>query len=165
MSRVLIDAILRTWARQRDYAQRLVADLSSADMTSQPIPGITLNHPAWIFSHIGLYPSVLSAILRGAPFQDPITSPYGKDSRPVADPAAYAEKDALMAHYFRDHDELAQTLAATDESVLARPIPLPRWEQRFPFIADAIVHLMIDHEMGHLGQLSAWRRAGGRSSV
>jgi len=165
MSNVIVDAILRTWERQRDYAARLVADLTDADMLSQPVPGVVMNHPAWVFSHIGLYPPVLSAILRGTPFTDPITTPYGKDSKPLADPRAYAPKAQLMEQYFRGHDELAEALAEADPAVLAKPIPLARWQQRFPFIADAIVHLMIDHEMGHLGQVSAWRRAGKRPSV
>ncbi|MBC7773603.1 MAG: DinB family protein [Pyrinomonadaceae bacterium] len=165
MSKVIVEAILRTWDRQRDYAMRLVADLSQDDMISQPVPGVIMNHPAWVFSHIGLYPPVLSAILRGEPFEDPINSPYGKDSRPLSEAAAYAEKSTLMDGYFRGHDDLAATLARADLGVLALPIPLARWKQRFPFVADAIIHLMIDHEMGHLGQISAWRRAGKRASV
>ena len=74
MSRVLIDAILRTWERQRDYAERLVADLSDADMVSQPVPGVIMNHPAWVYSHVGLYPPVLAAILREESFEDPAKS-------------------------------------------------------------------------------------------
>jgi uncharacterized damage-inducible protein DinB len=56
-------------------------------------------------------------------------------------------------------------LERIDPSRLAGAIPLERWKQRFPLIADAVVHLMIDHESTHLGQVSAWRRAGGRPSV
>lgn len=165
MERVLIDAILRTWARQRDYAQRLVADLSDADMVSQPVPGVVMNHPAWTFGHIGIYPPVLAAILEGRPFEDPIHHRYGRDSRPLPDPAAYPPKAELMAAYLEGHDRLAAVLERTDPAVLAQPIPLERWKSRFPLIADAVVHLMIDHESTHLGQVSAWRRAGGRPSV
>lgn len=167
-TKVLVNAILGSWAMQRDYAARLTADLSDADMTSQPVPGAVLNHPAWVFSHLSLYPPVLTAILRGAKegeFADPIKSPYGKDSRPVADAAVYRPKRELLAAYFAGHDELARVLSETDASLLARPIPLARWQQRFPLVADALVHLMLDHEAGHLGQVSAWRRAGGRAAV
>lgn len=165
---VLIDAILGSWAKQRDYAARLVADLSDSDMVSQPVAGVVMNHPAWVFSHLSLYPPTLSAILRGAregEFADPIKSPFGKDSKPVGEAGAYLPKAALMAQFFDGHDELAAVLAATDAAALARPIPLKRWEQRFPRVADALVHLMLDHEAGHLGQVSAWRRAGKRPSV
>jgi hypothetical protein len=165
MNKPIVDAILRTWDRQRDYAVRLVADLSQSDMVSQPVPGVVMNHPAWIFSHIGLYPPVLAAILREESFVDPINSPFGKDSKPLSDAGAYADKATLMDAYFRGHDELAETLMRADLNVLAKPIPLARWKERFPFIADVIVHLMVNHEAGHLGQVSAWRRAGKRPSV
>jgi hypothetical protein len=161
----LIPAVLRTWARQRDYAVRLVADLSDADMVAQPIGGVTLNHPAWTFGHIGIYPPVLAAILESRPFEDPIKHRYGRDSKPQSDPAAYPPKAKLIADYLAGHDRLAAVLEAADPAVFDAPIPLARWKERFPFVADAIVHLMIDHESTHLGQVSAWRRAGGRAAV
>lgn len=161
----LVQALLRTWARQRDYAERLVADLSDTDMVSQPVRGVTMNHPAWTFGHIGIYPPVLAAILRGQQFEDPITHKYGRESKPLSDHKAYPPKAELMSTYFVGHDDLAATLERTEPAVLSKSIPLARWKERFPLIADAIIHLMIDHESGHLGQVSAWRRAGGRPPV
>src|ERR1043166_6831693 len=160
MPDALIQAVLRTWSRQRDYATRLVADLSDSDMVGQPIPGVTMNHPAWVFAHIGIYPPVLAAILESRPFDDPISHKFGRDSRPLPDASAYPPKAPLMADYLAGHDAPAAVLERTDPAVLTRPIPLPRWKERFPLIADAIIHLMIDHESAHLGQVSAWRRAG-----
>jgi hypothetical protein len=158
-------AIVRTWQRQREYAQRLVADLNDRDMLSQPVPGVVMNHPAWTFAHIALYPPVLAAILRSQSFRDPLDSPYGRGSRPSSDPGAYPPKGKLMADYFSAHDDLESALRDADPALLARPIPLARWEQRFPLIGDAVVHLMLHHESAHLGQISAWRRAGGRPPV
>lgn len=165
---VLVNAILGSWAQQRAYAARLVADLNDADMVSQPVPGVVMNHPAWVFSHLSLYPPTLSAILQGAregEFADPIKSPFGKDSKPVADAAAYLPRETLIASYLDGHDKLAAVLVSVKHEVLGRPIPLKRWEQRFPLVADALVHLMLDHEAAHLGQVSAWRRAGKRPAV
>ena len=124
-----------------------------------------MNHPAWTFGHIGIYPPVLAAILRGQSFEDPITHKYGRDSRPLSDPKAYPPKSELMAAYLAGHDDLAAALELADAAVLSRPIPMARWKERFPIVADAVVHLMIDHESTHLGQVSAWRRAGGRAAV
>lgn len=165
MTNPLIPAILRSWAHQRDYAQRLVADLSDEDMVSQPVRGVTMNHPAWTLSHLSAYPPVLRAILRGEPFDDPKNHPHGRDSRPSPDVHDYPRKEALLRDFFAVHDDLARTLEQTDPAVLDRPTPLERWLPRWPKIADATVHLMIDHESTHLGQISAWRRAGGRPSV
>lgn len=161
----LISSLLLSWANQRDYAQRLVADLSDADMVSQPVPGVVMNHPAWTIGHLSPYPPVLAAILKGESFVDPLNSPYGRGSKPVADVAAYPAKAAAMDVYFRGHDQLAETLKEADPRVFAAPIPLARWKERFPRIGDAVLYLMLSHEGAHLGQISAWRRAGGRAAV
>jgi hypothetical protein len=161
----MIAGILRSWQYQRDYAVKLVADLSDADMVSQPIPGIVMNHPAWVFGHCGIYPPVLAAMLDEQPFEDPIKHRYGRDSRPSSNRADYPPKDTIVADFLAGHDHLAAVLGRVDPAVFARPIPLERWRQRFPTIADAVAHLMLEHEAGHLGQVSAWRRAGRRPAV
>ena len=161
----LISSLLLSWSNQRDYAQRLVTDLTDADMLSQPVPGVTMNHAAWTLGHLSPYPPVLAAILTGEPFTDPLNSPYGRGSKPVSDPTAYPPKAKLVAEYLAGHDLLASTLEAIDSEVMAQPIPLARWKDRFPRIGDAVLYLMLSHEGAHLGQLSAWRRAGGRPAV
>ena len=161
----IIAAIVRSWRAQRDYAERLVADLSDADMVSQPVPGVVMNHPAWTFGHLSPYGPVLAAILQGRPFDDPMQSPFGKGSKPTSDAAAYPPKTELMATYLRGHDDLEAALTSVDPAVLARPVPLKRWEERFPRIGDVAIHLTLHHESAHLGQISAWRRAGGRAAV
>jgi hypothetical protein len=165
MPDALIAGILRSWSYQRDYAVKLVADLSAADMVSQPVPGIVMNHPAWVYGHCGIYPPVLAAMLEGKSFEDPIKHKYGRDSRPTANRDDYPSKADIVGSFLAGHDHLATVLERVDPGVLARPIPLERWKQRFPTIADAIAHLMLEHEAGHLGQVSAWRRAGRRPPV
>ncbi len=161
----LISSLLLSWSNQRDYAQKLVADLSDADMVSQPVAGVTMNHAAWTLGHLSAYPPVLAAMLRGTAFTDPMHSPYGKGSKPLPDVAAYPGKAAMLKEFLEGHDLLAATIEAVDPAVLERPIPLERWRERFPRIADATLYLMLSHEAAHLGQVSAWRRAGGRPSV
>jgi hypothetical protein len=165
MSEALVSALLRSWGNQRDYAQRLVADLSDADMVSQPVPGVVMNHPAWTIGHLSPYPPVLAAILEGREFVDPLNSKFGRGTKPVSDVAAYPAKTAATADFLAGHDLLARALEGVDAGVFAKPIPLARWEQRFPRIGDAVLYLMLHHEGAHLGQISAWRRAGGRAAV
>lgn len=165
MPDAMIAGILRSWQYQRDYAVKLVADLSEADMVSQPVPGVVMNHPAWVYGHCGIYPPVLAAMLEGEPFEDPIKHRYGRDSKPSPNRADYPSKNVIVAEFLNGHDRLAAVLERVDPTVVARPIPLERWKQRFPTIADAVAHLMLEHEAGHLGQVSAWRRAGGRPAV
>jgi hypothetical protein len=161
----LIASLLRSWSNQRDYAQRLVADVSDRDMTSQPVTGVIMNHPAWTLGHLSPYAPVLAAILKGESFVDPLSSRYGRGSTPLSDPAAYPPKDTLLAEFLSGHDLLAFTLERSDPGVMAKPIPLERWKERFPRIGDAVLYLMLSHEGAHLGQISAWRRAGGRAPV
>ncbi|HYE60950.1 MAG TPA: DinB family protein [Phycisphaerales bacterium] len=161
----LIRALLTTWASHRDYVQKLVADVPEAEMVSQPVPGVVMNHPAWTLGHLLPYCSTVASMVRGEAFPDPANSPFAKGSSPSADAGVYPKKAELVAAFIRAHDDAAAALERADVSVMSRPIPLERWKARFPTVGDAVVYLMTSHEATHLGQLSAWRRAGKRPSV
>jgi DinB superfamily len=161
----MLTHILRSWRHQREYALRLVADLSDDDMVSQPVAGVVMNHPAWVLCHLSPYPPVLAAILRGEPFEDPLNNPFGRGSRPLPDRAAYPPKAEIVGAFLRGHDDLEEALKVAAPADFDAPIPLARWRERFPLVGDAVVHLALHHESAHLGQISAWRRAGGRVSV
>ncbi len=165
MSHPVITAVLATWANHRDYVKKLVADVSDEGMCSQPIPGITLNHPAWTLSHLTPYPPMLAAMVKGEPFKDAIDSPFAKGSSPSSNPRDYPNKEQILADYLLAHDTLATALQDAKPEALSAPTPLARWQQRFPTIADALLYVGISHEATHLGQLSAWRRAGGRPPI
>lgn len=165
MTGQLVSLLLRSWSQQRDYAARLLADLSGDDMIAQPIAGVTMNHPAWIVGHLSAYPPALTAMLRGKTPTDPKDHPCGRGSKPINDRSGYPPWQEHMDLYFRLHDELDVALREVDISVLDGPIRIERWRERFPTIAHACVYLMTTHEATHLGQLSAWRRACGRPAV
>ncbi len=163
----LANAILITWKRNREYALRLVADVGPDQMLDQPMgwsdPARVMNHPAWILSHLRLYASVCESMLLELPFADPMGDRHGSRSVPVGDPGAY---DADLVARFRDaHDAAQRALEAAPASVFAAPTPLERWKPAYPTIADIVLMLMVKHESGHLGQLSAWRRAKGLPPV
>jgi hypothetical protein len=152
-------AILITWTRNRAYALRLVGDLSDLQMTGQPVPGATLNHPAWILSHLNVYAPIAAALARGDSFADPIDHRYGQKSTVRNDPAEYLPRAELLAQFERHHDEAERAIATADEAVLMQPNPLERWRAMHPRRLDMLVTLTVKHESMHLGQLSAWRRA------
>lgn len=165
LDNAFINAVLRAWEDQRGYALRLVADLGDDDFVSQPVEDVVMNHPAWVLSHLGAYAPILTAILREADFEDPASHRYGRSSAPVADPSESPPRDELIARYTGAYDETAAALRAAPGALLAAPTPLERWIPRFPTIADVCVQLLVKHQATHLGQLSAWRRAGGRPPV
>ena len=155
-------SLLIPWDKNAEYAERLVADLTEAQMIHQPGEG--MNHPAWILSHLNAYHPVLLAMLTGQTFEDPKGHPFGMQSKPESDASLYASKDQLLADFNKGHVEVREALNAAGES-LAGPMTLERWKGPFPTIGSALGYLMVFHESTHLGQLSAWRRVQGLPSV
>lgn len=153
-----------TWNRNARYGLALVDDIPAESFARQPVPGRTMNHPAWILSHLGVYPPICLAMLRAEPFEDPANHPFGPRSG-VLGPESYEPKAILVDRFATQHAELAGALAAADEATLDRTTPLDRWRPISPTIGDLLVMLMVKHESGHLGQLSAWRRAMGLPTV
>ena len=161
----LASAILITWRRNGGYAARMVGDLSPAQYLAQPVPGRVLNHPSWVFSHLNVYTPLCTAMLRAQPFIDPLDAKYGQKSEVSLDPTDYIPGPDLLAHYIELHAEAEHALTAAPDHIFAAPNPLERWRVVHPTIGDMLVTLMVKHESGHLGQLSAWRRALGLPRV
>ncbi len=159
----LASAILITWRRNGAYALRLVGDLR--DPFAQPVAGATMNHPAWILAHLNVYAPIAAALASRGRFEDPIEHRYGQKSRVVSDPAEYPAFSALTGEYERTHAMAEAALERADERVFGEANPLERWRTMHPTVGDMLVTLMVKHESGHLGQLSAWRRALGMASV
>lgn len=161
----LAHAILITWRRNGAYAARLVESLTPDLWTTQPIAGRTLNHPAWIFSHLNVYTPICTAMLRGEPFADPLEHRYGQKSAVSHDPAEYHPGSQLLREYRDLHTAAEHALHDAPTAALAAANPLERWRTLHPTVGDMLVTLMVKHESGHLGQLSAWRRAMGFERV
>lgn len=161
-------AILITWRRNGAYALRLVEELTPEQWTSQPVSGRRLNHPAWVLSHLNIYTPICTAMLRRKAFIDPIDHPFGQKSEVSEDPSVYPPAAVLASDFARLHAEAEQSLAAAgvdDPEMFASANPLERWRAVHPTVGDMLVTLMVKHESGHLGQLSAWRRAMGLGRV
>lgn len=159
------ESVLSCWAELRAYAMRLVADLSDEQMVAQPVPGAVMNHPAWILSHLSAYAPVLAGILRGEAVRDPLDHRYGRNSRPEADPDAYLPREDLIRLYCQSYDDAADAVRAVPTRRLREATPIQRWRSRFATIGDLPIQFLVKHNAVHLGQLSAWRRAGGLAPV
>ena len=80
---------------------------------------------------------------------------------PSGDPSLFPSKEALLATLESLHERVAKAVAAADSATLAAPHPNEGTRKFFPTVGDMIVFLMTAHEMDHMGQLAAWRRAMG----
>ncbi len=150
----LAAAIRISWQRNAAYALRLVEDVPAERF----VDGLPLNHPAWVFSHLNAYAEIAAALAQGSAFADPADHRYGAKSEPSPNIADYEPKAALLATWSRLHDDGAQALEQATDAELAATTPLARWRAMHPTVGDMLVTLMVKHESGHLGQLSAWRR-------
>ncbi len=165
MDQATINSIEAQWIHLRSYLERAMADLAPDEIVIQPVAGVTMNHPAWILSHLSAYAPVLAGILRGEPVEDPINHRYGRESSPADSCDEYLPKDELVALFLHSYDDAVKALCASAPEVFTRANPVARWSKRFPVIGDMPVQFIVQHNAFHLGQLSAWRRAGGRPLV
>ena len=162
-----IDGFLFAWNKNRSYGANLISDLDESQMALQIAPDgkAAANHPAWVFSHLGLYIPVIEAIIKNESFEDPKGHQFGMESKPTSDASVYASKEQLAADFDAGHERVAQLLQEVGDVVLDYKIKLARWEPVMPTASLALPYLMLNHENIHLGQLSAWRRIQGLASV
>lgn len=167
MSSAITEGLLFAWQKNQDYAPKLVADLTAEQMVAQPAsdPEAPANHPAWVLSHLNVYIPLICSIIKSEPFEDPKPHKYGMLSKPVADLSVYASKEELITEFLKGHKAVEELLGNADDSVYSQPVQLPRWKDVMPTAGVAIPYLMLNHENGHLGQVSAWRRIQGLPSV
>ena len=157
-------SVLRTYARNLDYARRLVADVPPEKMAAQPAPG--MNHAAWVLGHLVFTCDVIGKLIGLAPaMPEPWLPIFNNESRPSDDPTIYPDKLTLLAALERGHTLVADALAQAPATILEQPLPNENYRTLFPTIGDILVYLTTAHEAVHLGQLSAWRRAQGLPSV
>ena len=162
-----IDGFLFAWNKNKAYGASLIADLDQSQMTQQVAPDgqAAANHPAWVYSHLGVYVPVIEAIIKNETFADPKEHKFGMQSKPSSDASLYASKEQLLADFESGHDRVAQLLQEAGDAVLDNKITLARWEPVMPTASLALPYLMLNHENVHLGQISAWRRVQGLPSV
>ena len=162
-----IDGFLFAWNKNKVYGASLISDLDESQMTLQIAPDgkAAANHPAWVFSHLGVYIPVIEAIIRNEPFEDPKGHQFGMNSKPMSDASVYASKEQLAADFDAGHGRVAELLQEVGDQVFDYKINLARWEPVMPTASVALPYLMLNHENVHLGQISAWRRIQGLASV
>lgn len=147
-------------------AKSLVADLTADQMCQQP-HGV-VNHPAWSLGHL-VFSSVGLLKFLGHDASPPVGweeaafagTEAGAGGIPSSDPSRFPSKDELLSTLASLHDRATTAVKAADAATLATPHPYEAARKYFPTLGDHVVFLMTLHEMDHLGQLAAWRRAMG----
>ena len=146
------------------YAEILVSDLSPTQMVEQPA-GV-INHPSWSLGHLVNSADRLGQLLG---LESTLPEGWGETFKtggePSGDESAYPSKEEILDALGAQHARNTEAVQNFDASRFAQPYPDERRRKRFPTVGDMIVFLMTSHEMQHLGQIAAWRRAMGLGSA
>lgn len=150
------------------YGELLARDIPAECFALQPHPG--MNHPAFIFGHLSLYSSLLLPLVgRGeaaANHERPAWQAlFGAGAACVGDPHLYPPKDELVGAWLAGYRAVVEGMQTMDDSRLLDVNPIERMREKFPQLGTALNFLINNHQMTHLGQLSAWRRARGMGPV
>lgn len=165
----MIEALIAMSQKNLDYTNRLVADLSPDKMALQPngVTGKPMNHPAWVLGHLAFVADFYAGVLGG----DPPTAPkhwadlFGMNSAPQPDASKYPAKDELLKALVDGRSRLTAVARAKPADFWLQPVADEKRRARFANNAALAVHMLVNHDAIHLGQLSAWRRALGLPSV
>ena len=142
------------------FAERLVNDIPDDQMAAQP--GGVINHPAWSLGHLVVSSNHLGGLLGLEPsLPEGWGDAFTTGGEPSGNRADYPSKEALLEALTAQHERNTAALKAYDLARFDEPFPDEKTRAYFPTIGDFIMFLMTSHEMDHLGQIAAWRRAAG----
>lgn len=164
----MIEALIKLSDQNLDYARRLTADLSDEQAVAQP-PGVAgaMNHAVWVVGHLAFVSDVLLGVLGGeskapAEWKDL----FSMVSKPLGG-AAYRGMTLaqLMEAWAASRAEVQRRAREKPAEFWRHAIENERRRARFGTNDVLLVHMLVNHDAVHLGQLSAWRRAHGLPSV
>ena len=160
----MLKHVLHTFGLNLIVAEMMVKDVPNNLMVAQP-HGL-INHPSWNLWHLVINGDRVCQLL-GVKSSVPEgwTERFKAASPPTVDASKYPPKDELLDALRAVHRSLGDELPGIDQSVLDQPHPVEGARPYFPTLGDQVVYAMTAHEMDHLGQIAAWRRAEGLTPV
>lgn len=157
------------------YAEKLLVGVKPEQFARQPMGKdgiIDTNHPAFIFGHLSIYPTMILGI---AGVKDPgFVNPEGFDGlfshettcKDDPDGSIYPAMEAVTSHFFTAYNGLFAKVAELSDKHLAAPHGQEgEFFQKFPSRAAVIAFMAGPHPFVHIGQMSAWRRCMGLGSA
>jgi hypothetical protein len=153
--------------RSISYAEAAVKDIPAG--TFAHMPHANMNHPAFCIGHLSLYPNRIFSLI-GQPklVVDKPGYPelFAAGVQCVEQDGRYPAKDEIVAYFLERSHAMLKVVEAVPDDVFARENPLEgRIKEVFPLVGNAVNFMLNNHNMMHLGQISAWRRAMGMGSV
>ena len=145
------------------YAKQIMADIDDSSMCQQPMG---LNHPAWLLLHLATAADYASKLLGGNGVCPADWNAKADTKKPLTQTRSdYPSKDVLISTFEAAFQHAADLFEKKTADELSKPQQLGFFEKELPTVGDMAGFLLIAHTNLHLGQLSAWRRATGKSPL
>jgi uncharacterized damage-inducible protein DinB len=156
----MLDHVTYLYRFNLGYADILVKDLSAEQMVAQS--GGVINHPAWSLGHLVLASDHLGELLGlESNLSEGWDEIFKTGGEPSGDASDYPSKKEIFRALKEQHIRNTEAVKNLDPARLTDPHPDEERRKYFPTRGDQIVFMMTSHEMLHLGQIAAWRRAVG----
>ncbi len=160
----MIEHLVYLYEFNLKYAEKLVEDVSIEQMSAQP-SGL-INHPAWTLGHLGVSADHLGQLLGlQSELAESWRESFKTGGEPSGNPLVYPTKKDLLGTLKVQHERNTVAIQKTSASRFAETHPDEKMRDYFPTVGDMIIFMMTSHEMSHLGQIAAWRRAMGLGSA
>lgn len=146
------------------YLKRLIADLSPEQMRLCPAPG--MNTPHWLLGHLTIS-NDFTLMQLGQPTICPQRwmVMFGPGSDPARLPEKAPGKEELLEAFDKGAALVQAALPQAIAEEMEKEHPIDFLKPAIFTKGNLVAHLLTTHIGGHVGQLSAWRRAAGLSSV
>ena len=167
--KLIKDLIRKQYQFNLKFAERLVSDVPQEKMSKPAGDGLE-NHPSFTLGHLTTASAMTVEDLGGIydvpdGWKDLFQRKGPGDPRkPDLDESLYPAKDLLLQELRRQHELVISELENVNDDFLLNSCKW-RFEHFFPTLLDLVTFMCVSHEIMHLSQLSAWRRAMGYSSA
>src|SRR5262245_44302455 len=111
--------------RAINYGKLLSDDIPPAKFAHMPHP--KMNHPAFCFGHLSLYPNRVFTVLSRPELivpNDEFTKLFQANTECVDQDGRYPAKDEILAYYFERYNAAAKALPTIPDEAFARDNPL-----------------------------------------
>jgi hypothetical protein len=166
--KIAIETVLKQYHFNLHYAEKLVADVPPELMSKSAGAGLE-NHPSFTLGHLATASAMTVEDLGGTyevpgGWKELFQRKGPGDPRKPAEGVVYPPKNSLLSQLKLQHSKVETALMHADQGFLNAPFKW-RFNQYFPTTFDLVAFMCISHEIMHLSQLSAWRRAKGLPSA
>ena len=154
----------------RGYAEKLLKGIAADTFARYPVVNgtqLTINHPAFVFGHLALYPSLIAELTgisnKGMEIPASYAALFTMGVPCQDDPGGtiYPPMDEVVTAFFSGTDALIASLDRIPPESLDLPLENPSRRERFGTVGAFLAYILLAHPQTHLGQVSGWRRCMG----